>query len=42
MRSNYVPEWRQPDLIKVAGKLGKSLTANDFPRKEQRSKVIDG
>lgn len=34
--SNFVPEWRQPALLKVAQKLRKTLKDGDFPTTEQR------
>lgn len=38
--ANYVPRWRQPELISIAKTVGKSLNENDFPPKDQRLKLV--
>jgi hypothetical protein len=40
VRSNYVPEWRQPAIIKIAKKQSKALTNDDFPPKDQRIRAV--
>ncbi len=30
-RARFVPSWRVPALVELAGRLGKPFTADDFP-----------
>lgn len=34
--ANFIPDWRQPTIITLAGKAGKKLRKDDFPPKETR------
>jgi hypothetical protein len=34
--SNFIPEWRQPIVLKVAKRLNKPLAESDFPTVDQR------
>lgn len=40
-RANYIPTWRQPELLALAHKLGKRLSTSDFPAKAPRRRSDD-
>jgi hypothetical protein len=35
-RWNQIPAWRQPELLRLAGALGKALSTADFPEPSDR------
>jgi hypothetical protein len=40
VEKNFVPEWRQPELKRIAKRKKKSLNDNDFPPKDLRLKAV--
>jgi hypothetical protein len=38
-RANYIPPWRQPEILRLAASRGISLSTDDFPTFEERIKL---